>query len=497
MSTIPISSIVGMVPGVIGGGGAPSRLTGIVLSHDSSLAPGQLQSFYLDSAVDNWFGIGSNEAILADNYFPGIVNGGQLPYVLQYAYYATAATPAGSYGAPLGSLTLAQLQALSGTLIVTVDGTLFTSSSINLSTATNFANAATEMLAAFTAPTFTITYDAQRNRFLLMSTLTGTAATCSDVTGTLAAAVGLESTAGAFIQAAGIAADTPASAMNRVISLSTNWGTFTTSWQAVIADRLSFAQWNSGQNYNYLYVGWDMDGMDLTPTNAATFGAQVLAAPYQGTLPLYGTQAQAGAIMGYAASINYNVTNGRTNLAFRQFNAGTPATVSSLANAQALLTNGYTYIGAYANSANNYTIAYAGQVSGAFLWVDTYLDQIYLNKELQLATWAAMLAFNSLPYNVDGYTALYRAGVDVIDAAVTSGIIRAGVVLSQSQQQQINTAAGLPIADVVQTRGWYYQVGNPANIAQARTTRTSPTCKLWWTDGGSIQSLTIGSIAVL
>lgn len=496
MSTIPISQIAQVIPGVIGAGGAASRLVGVMLTQDTSIPPGQPQTFFTAASADSWFGPGTPEQSAADNYFPGIVNGGQLPYSLTYARYALAATPAGSFGASLGSLTLAQLQAFTGTLIVTT-AALHTSSTINLSTATSFANAATIMTAGFTSPDFAITYDTQRNRFLLLTTATGPSATSTDVSGTLAANVGLAQSAGAFIQLAGVAADTPASAMNRLITQTTNWGSFTHAWSATLSDRLAFAQWNSGQNFQYWYLGWDTDAADLTPNNAASFGAQVLAAPYQGTTPVYGTVATAAAFMGYAASINYNITNGRTTLAFRQFNAGTPATVSDLTSANALLTNGYTYIGAYANAANQYTIAYNGKTSGSFLWSDTYLDQIYLNRELQRANFETLLAYPSIPYNSDGYAELYQGALPVIDAAVTSGIIRAGITLTQSQIQQVNTAAGRNISGVLQTRGWYYLIGDPANVGQARQNRTSPAATLWWTDGGSVQQLNVNSIAVI
>lgn len=496
MSTIPISQIAQVIPGVIGAGGAASRLVGVMLTQDTSIPPGQPQTFFTAASADSWFGSSTPEQSAADNYFPGIVNGGQLPYSLTYARYALTATPAGSFGASLGSLTLAQLQAFTGTLIVTT-AALHTSSTINLSTATSFADAATIMTAGFTSPDFAITYDTQRNRFLLLTTATGPSATSTDVSGTLAANVGLAQSAGAFIQLAGVAVDTPASAMNRLITQTTNWGSFTHAWSATLSDRLAFAQWNSGQNFQYWYLGWDTDAADLTPNNAASFGAQVLAAPYQGTTPVYGTVATAAAFMGYAASINYNITNGRTTLAFRQFNAGTPATVSDLTSANALLTNGYTYIGAYANAANQYTIAYNGKTSGSFLWSDTYLDQIYLNRELQRANFETLLAYPSIPYNSDGYAELYQGALPVIDAAVTSGIIRAGVTLTQSQIQQVNTAAGRNISGVLQTRGWYYLIGDPANVGQARQNRTSPAATLWWTDGGSVQQLNVNSVAII
>lgn len=494
--TIPVSKKVTVLPGVVAGGGQASSLGGLVVSQDTSIPPGQQLDFISALAVSNWFGPNAPETLIANNYFPGIVNGGQLPYDLKFSAYLLAAAPAGVYGASTAALTLSALQSLTGTLIVTT-AALHTSSVINLSAATSFANAATIMTAAFTSPDFAITYDAVRQRFLLLTTSTGPTAACSPVTGTLAASIGLAASVGAYNQAVGVAADTPASAMNRAIAASTNWGTFTTSYAAVIADREAYGAWNSGQNFQYMYVSWDLDAASIVPNNSASFGAVAFATPYQGVLPIYGGADSAGAMQAWAASTNFSVANGRTNLDSRQFLSGVAPVVNDATTAAALDSNHYTYIGGYANQANTYTIATNGAVSGQFLWSDTYLDQIYLNRELQRALFEALLAYNSIPYNQDGYTELYRAAVDVIDAAVTSGIIRAGVTLSQTQAQEINTQAGRVIDPIVSTRGWYLLFGDPANVAQARQNRTSPTASLWYTDGGSIQQITIASRAII
>ena len=496
MSTIPVSQIVQIVPGVITAGGAASKLTGVVVTQDTSILPGQYLDFFAKEDVAAWFGPTSAAATIANNYFPGTVNGGQLPYDLAFCRYSSTATPAAVYGAKL-SLTLAQLKVLTGTLIITT-ATTHTSSTIDLSTATDFASAAALMLAAFTSPDFSITYDAQRGRYLVETTATGPTAGITAITGTLADGVGLSAAAGASLQAAGTAADASiGDAINRLLQGYTNFGTLTTAWEPELADRIALAQWNSGENYQFIYVAYDMDAASTVTNNAASFGAQVFAAPYQGTLPVYGTIATAGAMMGWAAAVNYNLPNGRTTLAFRRFVAGTAATATDLATANALLSNNYTYIGAYANQANNYTIAYDGKMSGAFLWADTYLNQIYLNRELQRANFETLQAYNSIPYNQDGYSALYNGSLPVATAAVTSGIIRAGVTLTSSQIQQVNTAAGRVVADTLQTRGWYLLVTDPANPGQARQNRTSPLMAFWYCDGGSVQKITLNSTAVI
>jgi hypothetical protein len=158
--------------------------------------------------------------------------------------------------------------------------------------------------------------------------------------------------------------------------------------------------------------------------------------------------------------------------------------------------NFYTYIGAYANAANTWTIMYNGQMSGQFKWVDTYLNQVWLNANLQQATFLALLAYNSVPYNEDGYTDLYLAGLDPIDTAVEAGVIQPGVDLSQSEMQEIDTAAGITgVGQIVATRGWYYLVADPGSTV--RTARGSPIMKLWYADGGSVNSIDINSTAVL
>lgn len=493
---IPISQIVSMTPGVIGGGGAAQLLVGMILTQDASVAPGSPLAFYNATDVATWFGAGSAEAAAAATYFPGVVNGQRLPYTLGFARYAATATPAGSYGATVPS-SLAALQAVTaGTLIVTT-GALRTSSAINLSSATSYAGVASLVNAAFTSPDFSVAYDAQRNRFTLLTTATGASAVSSDVSGTLAPLLGLSSASGAYIQSPGLAADTPTVAMNRLIAQSTNWASFTTAWLPAIADRLAFSAWNSGQNYRFWYVAYDLDAASTIANNTVSFGSQVFAAPYQGTTPVYGTLNTAAAFMGYAASIDFARNNGRSDLAFRQFNAGTPATCSSLATAQALLSNNYTYVGAYANAANSYTVAFDGKVSGVFPWADTYLDQIYLNSELQRAGFETLLAYKSIPYNADGYGLLYAGLQAVIVAALASGIIRAGVTLSSSQTLQVNSAAGRQVADVIQTRGWYLLITDATNAAQMRQQRTSPNIQFWYTDGGSIHYLNPNSIAII
>lgn len=494
MSNIPISQIVTINPNVIGAGGAQGSLDGLLLTQSTGVPAAQLQVYYNAADVGTFFGTDSVEYDAAQVYFAGIINGGQQPASLNIGRFVSEAIGAAVYGASL-DLTLAQLQALSGTLIVTTD-TERTSATINLSAATSFANAATLMTAGFTSPNFAITYDAQRRRFVLTTTATGEAATVSAVTGTLADGVGLSSSSGAYVQGAGFALDTPNTAMDRLAALSGNWAIFTHAWQAGIDQRFAFAEWTAEQTFNYIYAGWDSDPAGLVNDNPANFGNLVHSQPYQNTVPVYGNLANAMIVLAWGASTNLQVVDGRTTLAFRQPVSPAGIQVDSLADANALLSNGYTYLGKYSSGPNTYTVTYNGSIGGVFEWADTALGQIALRRNLGQALFETLLAYRSLPYNSDGYTAVYQGAQDVISQFLLAGVIRAGVTLSPSQRAQIDQQAGFAIAGEVSDKGWYLQVTDPTTTT-VRTERGSPTVNFWYCDGGSIQKIVVSSTTVL
>ena len=134
--SIPASAIVQVNPGVLSGGGSALDLSGLFLTNDASVPIGTVEDFSNQTDVANFFGSTSNEAAMATSYFAGFDNKTKTPGQILFAQYPAANVGAYLRGGSLASMTLTALKALSGTLIVTVDGTLKTSSSINLSAAT-------------------------------------------------------------------------------------------------------------------------------------------------------------------------------------------------------------------------------------------------------------------------------------------------------------------------------------------------------------------------
>lgn len=493
---IPIDQIVEVDPSVVGTGGNPLSMNGVILTESLYAPTSSLLSFSgtdTDS-VGAYFGVNSDEYKAALIYAAGPTKATKKPYFLFFAGYAATARAAWLRGSSLAGMTLTQLQAISGTLSVTIDGTAH-SGSINLATATSFTNAAATITTDLSLTGAAVTWDASTNRFVVTSGTTGATSTMTQCTGTAAAALGLS--AGTLSQ--GADADTPAGAMARIKSQGVNWVTFGTMFEPVAADKEAFSAWASSQTYKKLYVAYDTDAGYLTANNSATFGDYVRTNTLDGTLVIYAatnTYKAMAAALSWAACIDWEANEGRMTLAFTTFSGLAPeAALSTETAANAVLSNNASYYGKYTapGDSNDYNIFYDGRMKGSiFLWADTFINQIRLNSRLQLAIFNGLQAVNTAPYNELGRTYIRSWCADPIQEALTNGSIRAGVELSTSQQQTINAQAGFKISDQVQNVGYYLYVGVAS--ASTRGARQSPPVKLWYADGGSIQQITVDSI---
>ena len=576
--TIPASMLVNVTPSVISAGGRAMGMNGLLLTASERPPTGTVPSFPSALAVDKYFGAGSVESANAAIYFNGFTNSNKKPGALLFSQYNAANVGAYLRGGDVSGLTLAQLNAITGSLTVTVDGVVKTAASIDISLAPSFSTAATMLSgimnlsilnATFTGSiagtlmtvtakasgsiqvgqqlgganllgftliiqqltgtpngvgTYTVVspfglnttpsesmittdnyfqYDPVSGGFIVRSPTTGAASTITFATGTASAALGLTSATGAVTSQGAIAA-TPAAAMNAIVRVARNWGGFTLLFDpdggTGNAVRLAFAAWNNSQNNGYLYSAWDTDAAPAV-SNAATASLSYLVNTiygYSGTATQWGrTVAEAVSeavfLLGLNASLDFDEINGRTTPAFR-YQTGLPASVADITAATNLLANGYNFIGAFGTANDRFTLFQNGSVSGPFKWVDTYVDQIWMNNQFQLALLNLLIAVKSIPYNQEGYALIKAACQDVINQGVTFGAIRPGITLSNAQAAQVNSMAGVRISDVLSRQGWYLQVNDAT--PQVRAARGSPPCTFWYMDGGSIQQINLASITV-
>lgn len=365
-----------------------------------------------------------------------------------------------------------------------------------------------------TAPT--VTYDSVSSAFIITSGITGVASTAAYATGSLAASLFLTQPTGAVLSQ-GAAAATPGPFMDGVLTQNTDWVTFMTMFDPDVsgfANKLLFAAWkNTAMGGNrFGYVCWDLDQSPGVQSSAsASLGAALVANGDSGTCLLGGditagwavtTAAdQAAMVCGFAASIDFEETAGRITFAFKG-QAGIPATVTTSAFAVNLggnpqvegsVGNGYNYYGAVANAKQSFLWFQRGQVTGDFEWFDSYINQIWLNANFQGDGLTLFNNAKSIPYTVAGASLIETAYSDTITAGRNFGAFAPGTITS-AQIAKVNSDAGASISGTLQTEGYYLQVLQASGAARA--SRTSPPCKFWYLDRGSVQALNLASVAL-
>jgi hypothetical protein len=143
MTSIPASAIVSVVPSVLSAGGTALDLNGLALTTNALIPTNTTISFSSPSDVAGFFGPTSTEAATSAVYFGGFTGANALPGSLLFARYPTAATAAQIYSGSLASVTVSQMNAMTGTLAITIDGAAFTASSFTLTGVSQSAIAAT------------------------------------------------------------------------------------------------------------------------------------------------------------------------------------------------------------------------------------------------------------------------------------------------------------------------------------------------------------------
>lgn len=489
--SIPASQIVSVNPSVLSSGGSPLALNAVFLSKHENIPTGRALLFATAESVAEYFGHTSNEYKAAQIYFKGFDGSNKKPGRLYFYAMNTAAEPGYLLGASLKTMSLAALKKLNGSLNVSVDGSAKNAASLNLSTATSFSDAAAKISAALANTV--VRFDEQLQAFKIVSGSTGKNSAVDFASGTLADALGLSEAAGARVSK-GAAAESIDEMLAGLTASTLNFATFTTIEEPTLDDKLALAKWSNLQNERFLYVGWGKEAAALQAGNVTSFGAKLKESQYSGATAVYGGLDKAAFLCGAIASIDFTEREGRITVAFKG-QSGLEVDVNDATDAQNLKENGYNFYGGWATANDRFLFMYPGQMAGKWKWLDTYVNQIRLNSQLQLALMTMLTSAKSVPYNDLG-RALHRAACqDAIDEALNFGSIRAGVDLSEQQRSIINNEAGVDAATQIEARGYYLHVGKAS--AQTRGNRESMPIKLWYTDGGSVHAVNMGSINIL
>ncbi len=494
--TIPLSTDFNITPNVVTPAGSAVDANGLMLTDNELIPVGAVQSYFSSSDVSALMGSTSKEFLAAQQYFNGYENSSVIPGELLMYRVITADVAGYLLSGNLKGVALATLKAIpAGTITLTVDGVSTTSSSIDLSTATSFSDIASKLQTGIGASKVAVEWLPIANRFIIRSVTTGADSQVSYASpGALATGLLLTQATAATVSP-GSDAVTMTDMMNNIINTNQNWIPFETLVDLNEQQNSELSAWANSQKSRFVFVYHETSAEATIPNNANCFYQKVVVANgYEGTFPVYGSYLYGAMALAYSGSIDFARTNGRVSFKFRGF-SGLAPNVSDLATAQALKSNGYNFYGSYSLNKTMAQYASDGAISGKFVWLDSFINQVWINANL-VGAYANLFTNNqSYPFNQNGYGAIQAATIDVANQAINFGAIQKGVVLDQAQIRIVNNTVGKDISATLYSEGWYLFI--PTQTGSARLERELQGAIFYYVDGQLIQSINMSSTAIL
>lgn len=490
--SIPASRLVNISPATIGTGGTGLEMSTLLIIDKAAEQPRTIgvREFADDLEVRNFYGSSSAEYDFAQRYFAGYEGATRTPSSLLITEKSDAPVPATLQGASVAGVSIEDIQ-VSGNFEITIDGSQ-QSIPVDLEAVTSFTQAATVLGDALTGADVTFYSGSQ---VFEITSAGGESSSISFATGVVADALKLSESEGAVTQN-GQAALSAVEAIDYALTQTRNFAIITYLNELSRDDKEAFASWVSLTDSRFMGVAQDTSTDALTANNSESFGAWLTATEQDGTMAYFGTIDKIAALCGGIAAIDFNRENGRRNIMFMS-QAGLVADVTSESDYTALISNGYTFYAAFGTANDRFQFQTNGAVSGQFVWADTYVNQIYLKSQLQLALMTMLTSYGSIPYNTVGQAYHRAAAQDPVDQMINFGAITPLEdinALSNQQKSVINQQAGRDVVPDLINTGYVMVIENAS--AEVRGNRGSMPFTLWYTDGGSVQSVSLTSVNV-
>ncbi|HDI3034393.1 DUF3383 domain-containing protein [Cronobacter sp. EKM101R] len=496
METIPLSADFSITPNVVTPAGSAVDANGLMLTDNELIPVGQVVSFYTDADVSALMGSTTKEFLAAQQYFNGYENASVTPGELLMYRVVDSAVAGYLLSGSLKGVTLATLQAIpAGTITLFVDGVSVTSSSVDLSKATSFSDVAEKLELGIGADKVSVEWLPLASRFIIRSVTDGADSEVSlAVAGALATGLALTKDTAATVSP-GSAAVTLTDTMNNIINTNQNWILFNSLVELADEQKAELCAWASSSKNRFGYVVHDDSKAATVANNASCFVQQVVVANgYENIFPVYGSYLYSVTALAYAASVDFSRMNGRVSFKFRGF-PGLAPNVSDLATAKALKSNGYNFYGAYGLNKTMAQYASDGAITGKFLWLDSFINQVWINAGLVGAFANLFTSNQSYPFNTTGYSAVSAAVIDVAEQALNFGAIQRGVVLDKALVRIVNNTTGKDISSTLYSQGWFLFI--PTQNGAARIERDLKGVIFYYVDGQLIQSISMASTAIL
>ncbi len=469
------------------------------------------------AAVGTYFGSSSNEYTAANKYFKTSTTALATPAYIYFGKYVVAATSPYLKSQPLTNPTtmLATLKTITtGQITVSVNGTTYPTSAIDLSAATSLSNACSLLTTAITTANaalatavFTITYDSTFNQFVAAITGTGVTKTMSYFSSTgspaIATTMGFTLATGAILNQGQDALSASAN-----LDLLLAYG-FTDQYSIAFVDTMSsqltdaielaVSAWVDGQNTpadRFNFFCWNNDASLEVVPDTTSIEYQINQEGYNSSSifdeVLLNTSDRAFAAMGIFASVDLSQPNSALTLAFKT-QTGLATSVSSTAIAEILDTKGVNYYGniGISGSTDQVNWFYGGYTTGKWTYIDNQVAQIWIAFRFQVSLANLFSAIPQVPNDPDGYGLIRSALTDEANGFITSGIIATGVVFSNATVQQLKTSFGINAQELTNNG---YVIVNSVTSQALREIRQSAPWFFIYVKGSAIQYLPINTV---
>lgn len=452
---VTISKYVEITSGVGGSGSVRQRdLIGRIYS-DNPRIP--IDMFVEVTSADDaltYFGSTSEEYARAVFYFSFISKAITSPQTLQFSRWPSAASVARIYGTKIVT-TLTGLQAIvAGTLTVVVGDQTAALTGLNFAGAASLAAVATVIQTALRATagsqfaTCVVTYDATAGAFNFSSTETGTAAISITATGAndVAGSIGWGTSA---IFSPGVDIATVSETLATTADLSTNFGSFLFMPSLTDDEVIEAATWNAARNVEFMFcVRCDDTNRDARA--AALIGLAGTALTYTPVATEYDEMCP----MVVMAATPYTRRNGVQNYMYQQFSS-LSAKVTTTALSDELDAQRINYYGVTQTAGQLIAFYQRGVLGGgATSPVDqnTYANEIWFKDAARANILSLLLSVGRVPANDTGRGQIIAILQDVIDRALTNGVISVDKPLTSVQKLYIEQQTGDELA--------WYQIQN-------------------------------------
>jgi len=451
---IPLGILIDVSSSVLSTQSGTLNFNGLFITPSDAIPTATVMQFGTAAEVGAMFTTSSDEYDMATHYFNGFDGSRKKPSKLLFYRKPAASVGAWLRGGSLATMTLTQLQALSGTLILSIDGTPYTTASINLSGAASFSAAAVLIAAALVtsgATGTTCTYSSTYNAFTIYSPTTGAGSTITFSTGTLSTGIKLATGQGGLLSQGAVVTSYTA-IMTAIWAITQDWVTFTTVSILSSDEVLETSKWVEDNSLKVAYVPHTVLASAIDTNDSTDILSAISAAGYNGAFPVYGDNIHAAGWCGFAGCLDATVANGWRTTAYMA-QSGLAASVTETANAQALIAKGYAFIGDWTSRAMREVFGFVGKNPSVYKWLDAYLGKIWI--EDAQAT-AILPLLGNLPNDATGRSRMLSTLISgVVNPAKDAGIIGNGEGLSQVEKDQIDSIMGLDAYKNVENNGYY------------------------------------------